>query len=823
MDSRVQTLLQDLRYASRQLWSNWGFTLLVVLTVSLGIGANTAVFSMVNGFHKPLPVRDADRIAVVAAETKGDETGFRYRFSFLQIRDLRQQGALFSDVMAFGIDQGGMSISNRPYPFIYDFVTGNFFSALGVVPALGRVFQPGEGEAPGGETSIVLSYAFWHKRLGGRPDVIGQEIRLNGEPARVIGVAPPEFHGAYEGLDPEGYLPMSAMHYTGLFTDRARRPFTVLVRLKPGVTVREAQSSMDVLAARLRQQYPDTDQGIGIRVIPEVDARPVPLGTLSQRDPLIRGFVLLLAAVVLALACMNVANLLLVRATVRQRELAIRAALGSGRARLLRQALTESLLLAMLGVVGGLILGKWASDGFAASIDLATDLPTVLDFSFDWRVFSYSLGAAVATGLLIGIWPAIRASRTDAGAALHDGSRGETGGPGRQRVRSSLVIGQVAGSLMLLIVAGLFMRSLQDAQSLKMGFDPDRVVNVRMDPAWAGYDEQRTEDFYKELERRVAVLPGVQSTSLAFSVPMGYYSNGRLVFIEGLPIDPGSQPPAIGCNVVDPPYFDTLKTRILRGRAFAESDDQHAPLVAIVNQTMAARYWPNQDPLGKRFRAGSAESPLVQVIGVAEDGKYLSVSEAQLPYFYLPLAQNYMSMRVLQVRSQASPEELSARVEREIHAMDPDMPLSDLQTMRRSLNGLGGFMLLKIGAKQATAMGLLGLILAIVGVYGVVSYGAAQRTREIGIRMAMGAQPVDVLRLVLSQGVTLVSGGVGAGLILTIALARVLRRVILIGNAVDPLVFLGVTLLLTVISLGACYIPARRAMKVDPMVALRHE
>lgn len=574
----MQTLLQDLRYASRQLWSNWGFTLLVVLTVSLGIGANTAVFSMVNGFHKPLPAPDADRIVVVAAQTKGDETGFRYRLSFLQIQDLRGPGAPFSEVMGFGIDQGGMSISGRPYPFIYDFVTGNFFSALGVVPALGRVFQPGEGEAPGGETSIVLSYAFWQKRLGGRADVIGQQIRLNGEPARVIGVAPAEFHGAYEGLDPEGYMPMSAMQYAGLFTDRTRRPFTVLARLKPGVTLREAQSSMDVLAARLRQQYPDTDKGIGMRVIPEVDARPVPLGTLSQRDPLIRGFVLLLAAVVLALACMNVANLLLVRATVRQRELAIRAALGSGRGRLLRQALTESLLLAMLGAVGGLILGKWASDGFAASIDLATDFPTVLDFSFDWRVFSYSLGAAVATGLLIGLWPAIRAARTDAGAALHEGSRGETGGPGRQRVRSALVIGQVAGSLVLLIVAALFMRSLQDAQNLKMGFDPDRLLNVRMDPTWAGYNQQRTKDFYKELERRVTALPGVESASLAFSVPMGYYSNGRLVFIEGQPIDP---------QLSRPPSDATWWTRRISTRSKPGScADAPSP-----NPTMSMRPW----------------------------------------------------------------------------------------------------------------------------------------------------------------------------------------------------------------------------------------
>jgi predicted permease len=821
----VPSLLQDLRYASRQLWAQWTFTLLVVLTVSLGIGANTAVFSMVNGFHRPLPVHDPDRIVVLAAQTKGDETGFRYRLSLLQIIDIRHQATQFSDVFGADINQGGMSISGRAYPFLYNYVTGNFFTALGVVPALGRLFQPGEGEHPGSEPLLVLSYSFWQKHLGGRPDIVGQTIRLDGVDTRVIGITPPEFHGTYEGLDPEGYAPLSNLNRKELFTDRDRRALTTFARLKPGVSIREAQSAMEVLGSRFEQQYPVSDKGITFHVIPETDARPVPLSSVAESFPLIRGFMLLLAAVVLALACMNVANLLLVRATIRQRELAIRAALGSGRARLIRQALTESLLLAALGAVGGLIVGKWWSDGFAGSIDLATDLPTLLDFSFDWRVFTYALAASVVTGLLIGIWPALRASRTDAGAALHDGSRGDTGGPGRQRVRSLLVIGQVAGSLVLLIIAGLFIRTLQQAQYLKLGFEPGHLLNVRMDPQWAGYDEPRTKDFYRELERRVSALPGVQSASLAFSVPMGYYNTARLVSVEGRPVSPDTQPPMIGCNMVDAPYFDTLQTRILRGRAFTESDDEHAPRVVILNQTMAARYWPGEDAIGKRLRIGAQDSALWEVVGIAEDGKYVSVSEKPLPYFYVPMAQSPISMRVLQVRSFGSPEEMSARVEREIRLMDADLPIMDLQTMRRSLNGLGGFLLLRLGASQAASMGLLGLILAIVGVYGVVSYGAAQRTREIGVRMAMGARPADVLSLVFAHGVTLVGGGVALGLLLSIALVRVLRGLVLIGNVIgfDPVAFLGVTLLLTAISLGACYIPARRAMKVDPMVALRHE
>jgi predicted permease len=819
-------LLQDLRGAFRQLRTAWGFTLLVVLTVGLGIGANTAIFSMVNGVTRPLPIRNAGQIVVLAGQVKGDEAGFsRYRLSFAQIQDLRRQAAEFSDVFGVGLNEGGISIGGHAYPFVYDFVTGNYFSALGVTTAMGRFFQPGEGESPGGEFSIVLGYAFWHKRLGARPDIVGQKIRLDGKSARVVGVAAPGFHGTYEGLDPEGYVPLTVVggSFRGLFTERDRATLTTFARMKPGVSVRQAQSALDVLAARLQRQYPATDKGVSIRVIPEQNARPVPLNQVAERTPLLRVFVLLLAAVVLALACLNVANLLLVRATGRQREFAVRAALGSGQARLIRQALTESLLLAMLGAIAGVVLGKWGSDAFAGSIDLATDFPTLLDFSFDWRVFTYALAAAVLTGILIGIWPALRASRTDPGAALHDGSRGETGGPARQRLRSVLVLGQVAGSLLLLIVAGLFVRSLQNAQNLRLGFDPDHLLNVRMDPSWAGYNEQRTKDFYRELERRVAGLPGIQSASLAFSEPMGYYNLGRVVFIEGRAADPTTQPPLIGCNLVDPPYFQTLQTRILQGRAFLDSDDEHAPPVAVVNQTMAARFWPGQDPLGKRFRAGAADSPLMQVVGVAEDGKYVSVSESQLPHFYLPLAQNYISMRILQVRSLASPEELSARLQREIRVLDPEMPLSDLRTMRRALNGFGGFMLLRLGAQQAAALGLLGLMLAVIGVYGVVSYGAAQRTREIGIRMAMGAQPADILALVLRQGVIVVGGGVIFGLILTLALTRVLRRVLVWGSALDPITFAGVTALLTLIALAACYLPARRAMRVDPMVALRHQ
>jgi predicted permease len=825
----MQSVLQDLHYAARQLWRNRAFTLLVILTVGLGIGANTAVFSVMNGFRRPLAARDPDQIVVLAAQTKGDETGFRYRYSYPAIQDFRSQADKLSDVFAFENDLTGININGKSFQFLYSAVTGNYFPALGIKPALGRLFLPGEGEHPGSEYSLVLGYSFWQKHFGSDPGAVGKQVHLKGIVAQIIGVAPKDFHGTYEGLDPDGFMPLSgyirpdSTANSRLFTDRGMRALTVLARMKPGVTVREAQTSLSVLASRMERQYPEIEKGIGVRVIPEIWARPVPLGVLADLGPLIRGFLLLLAAVVLLLACMNVANLLLVRATVRQREIAIRAALGSGRARLIRQALTESALLALLGTIAGLLLGRLGNRVFVNSIDLATDFPIHLDFGFDWRVFTYALMAAIVTGLIIGVWPALRASQADAGAALHDGARGETGGPGRQRVRSFLVVGQVAGSLVLLIMAGLFARSLVSAQHTDLGFVPDGILNARMDPEWAGYNEQRTKDFYRELERRISGLPGVQSVTLAFAAPMGYYNDGQTLFIEGRPTEPGEQPLGVACNHVDAGYFDTMRMPILRGRAFTDADNETAPLVVIVNQTMADRFWPHQDPIGKRFRVRKPDSPLWQVVGVAKDSKYIAVFESPLPFFYMPEAQSFTSLRVLQIRSALPPESLSVRVQQEVQELDPDIPVADLQSMRRALAGVGGYALFRLGTIQAGAMGVLGLILAVIGVYGVVSYGAAQRTREIGIRMALGAEPRNVLSLVLRQGVFLVIGGVLVGLVGAAALTRVLSRFLLLASATDPLTFAAVTLLLAVIALAACYVPARRAMRVDPMVALRHE
>ena len=820
--------MSDLTYAVRQIANNRSVAAVLVLTIALGIGVNATVVSMVNGVAHPLPVNAPEQIVVLAAETKGDELGFAYRFSYPALEDLRRQADPFRDLFAFDVDVRGFGTGGKITQFFASDVTGNYFSALGVAPAVGRLFQPREGEARGSDLTVVLGYTFWQKRFGGDPAAVGRQVRIDGRAATVIGVAQKEFHGTFTGVDMDGYLPLRNLVDDGwareMFSSRSVRPLTVMGRMKPGVSLEQVQAFMSLLALRMQQEHPATDQGVGIRVLPELLARPVPWPYLQEVAPLIRLFLLLLAGLVLALACMNVANILLVRATVRQREMAIRAALGSGRGRLIRQMLTESLLLAVLGAAAGMVLGKWTASAVAGALNGGSDWPILVDFSFDWRVFAYSLAAALFTALFIGIWPALRASQAQAGAALHDGGRSHSGGPQKQRIRGLLVVAQVAGSLVLLICAGLSVRSLQNAQRLDLGFAPDRLLNARMNPLWAGYDVQRTQDFYLELERRVRAWPEARSVSLAFSVPLGpVAAAGQTVFIEGRPAAPGQQPPFAGCNYVDPGYFETLRIPLLRGRAFLDSDSETAPRVAVVNRAMADRYWPNQNPIGKRFHATSQDTPWLEVVGVAGDSKYLTVIEPPLPYFYVPLAQNYQSMRVLQVRTSVAPESLSARLEQEIRTLDPTMPVNDLETMTRALSGLQGFLSFRIAAIQTGALGILGLVLALVGVYGVVSYGAAQRTREVGIRMALGATPQAILGIVLGQGVWMVLSGIVAGLLGAVGVSHVLGRFMMFVSLSDPVTFVAVPALLALVALWACYIPARRAMRADPMAALRHE
>lgn len=823
----ILALLNDVRFAWRQVRRAPAFSISAVLTLAIGVGANTGIFSLLNGYLRPLPVPQADRIVVIAAETPGDETGFRYRFSYPALNDYRAETGVFSDVFAFDTRIAGLTAGGKTTQFVYHAVTGNFFQGLQLRALVGRTIEPGEGEHAGGEAVLVLGYRAWQRRFGGDTSVVGTAVRLDGRPTRIVGVAPPGFHGLYQGADIEGYVPLGSQRRVSvergaLFTDRTLRFLTIVARLRPAVGLDAAQSAVDAIARRLSDEYPQ-EKNVGARVLPETMARPIPMRFLSELLPLIQGSMLGLAGLVLLIACMNVTNLLLVRATTRQREMAMRAALGSGRGRLVRLLLVESLLLAFAGTAAGLLMARWATGLFVANLNVAVDLPMNLDFHYDWRVFLYAATIAGVTGTLMGLVPAWRASRVQITALLHDGGYGGSSGAGRQRMRSGMVIAQVAGSLILLIVAGLCVRSTQRAQHVDLGFDPANVLTMRVDPHQVGYDGPRATAFYDELERRLRALPGVDAFAMAFSVPMGYIFDGCTALPEGQADNIDEPRSSIGCNPVSPEYFSLMRIPIVAGRGFTSQDLEGSRRVVVVNETLARRLWPGQDPIGRILVVPRFEGRLWQVVGVARDSKYLAVFETQLPQLYFAMRQSPSFMRVVHIRSAVPPEVLGPLVEREVQAVDPEVPVADVKTMTQVIEGGMGFLLFRIGTLQAGAMGILGLLLTIVGVYGVVSYGSSQRTREIGIRMALGAEPATVRRLVLQQGAVLVIAGIALGLAVAVMVARALTRVFYLVGSADVTTFTIVTLVLAVIALVACYLPARRAMRIQPMIALRHE
>jgi predicted permease len=818
----MNSIWQDVRYGFRVLRNSPGLTLMVVLTLALGIGANTAIFSIVNQFlFKPLPVHDASQLVVIASHPK--ETPLLFQISYPALQDLRKQTNEFSDIFAYQIGVGGLSVDGQADQFVYSFVSSNYFSALGIKPAAGRLFLTSEGETPGEAPLVVLGYSYWQRRFGGDTSVVGKQVLLNGKPAMIVGVTPKNFLGTAFIFDMQGYVPLSAVaaqeSNPDFWTDRTTHGFRVMARLKPGVSIAQAQSSINVVAARMAEEHPQTDRGYTMQVMRETYSRPQPYPT--NIVPVIAGVFLILAGLVMLLACMNVANILLSRAMARQREMAVRAALGAGRARLIRQALTETVLLSFMGGAVGVVLGMWVSS--LNSIHVVAGIPINLDFNFDGRVFAYALFAALFTSLVAGIWPAWRASRADVSKVLHDGGRAGSGGVARQRIRSVLVTAQVAGSLMLLIVTGLFVRNLQNVHGMELGFDPEGLVNVTMDPHEIGYDQTRTKEFYRQLEERARALPGAQSVAMAYSVPMGNYMDGNPIYVEGHPLPPGSQAPQMVFNRVTPTYFETMKTPILRGRAFTRSDDENAQAVAIVNETMAKKFWPNEDPIGKRFSTKGDAGPFIQVVGETGKGKYIFIGESPMPAYYVPIAQDFSSTRVLEVRSSGDPESMIPALQQEIHRLAPDLPIFNAETMKDSLGGANGFFIFRRGAELGAMMGILGTILAVVGVYGVVSFAASQRTREIGIRMALGAGRKEILVMIVKQGLGLVLSGVAFGLVAAWLLTRGMGNLLVGVSASDPVTFTGSTILLAAVALLACWIPARRAAALDPLDALRYE
>ncbi|HEY4742499.1 MAG TPA: ABC transporter permease [Candidatus Acidoferrales bacterium] len=819
----IQNFIQDVRFGTRMLLKSPGVTAVVVIALALGVGANTAIFSIVDGFLlRPLPVPSPEQITVLAIQQKNAPIGSS-GFSYPEFVDFRRQADAFSDVFGLAISSVQLTANDRSEQCFVNYVSNNFFSALAVKPALGRLILASEGETPGEAPIVVLDYSYWQRRFNGDPAVVGQRILVDDKSATIIGVARPRFHGMFPIFEMDVYLPMSAISLEEpvnvFWSNRDRRRILAFGRLKPGISLREAQSSLDVVTARLASQYPAADQWFTVRAIPEKSARPIPYANNSFVA--ISGLFLVLAVFVLLLACLNVENILLARGSARQREMGTRAALGAGRGRLICQMLTESFLLAVLGGSAGIAIGV-AANRWTNSIHLQ-NIPLQLDATLDWRVLIFAMGSVLFAGIAVGLLPAIRASSADVNIVLHGGAPLSLSDIHRAGLRNFMIVAQVAGSLVLLVTAGLFIRSLQKVQGFDLGFDPDHVLNVTMDPHQLGYDEARTTAFYRQIERRVRELPGVQSASFASYVPMGGFPSKASVAIEGHPAALGEQLPRVLYNSVDPAYFDTMRIALLRGRDFTDSDDASAPHVAIINQTMSNRFWPHENAIGKRFSMDSATGQFAEVVGITNDGKYQTIGEDAQPFFYVPLAQNFVSKRTLHVRTRLTPESMAGTLKDEIARVTPGLPIVNIETMKQLLQGAFGFFAFRLAATLAAALGTIGLILAVVGVYGVVSFAATQRTREIGIRMALGASARDILHLVWLHGVRLVMWGIAIGIAASWALTRAMTHLVAGISTSDPVTYCTVAILLSVVALLACWIPARRATRVDPMVALRYE
>jgi predicted permease len=815
------SLLQDLGFGLRMLRKDPAVTAVVVITLALGLGANTTVFSIVNGFLlTPLPVAHPEQIVALAVQAKDGPLGAA-GLSYPQFVNIRNEATGFSGIIANVLSTLTLRADDRTDQFSGVYVSGDFFSVLGVRPALGRLLLPSDDGLLNQHNFLVLGYSFWQRRFAGDPNVIGKNVRINGKDATIIGVGPKDFRGMFSPFDIDGYLPVSALTIedpSGRFTtDRSDGRILAFGRLKNAVSIGQAQNSLDVISLRLARQYPATDGGVRIHAIPERLARPQPYA--NNGFIVISTLFLAFAGLVLLLACLNVTNVVVARGLARQREMAVRAAVGAIRSRLIRQMLTETVLLALLGGVGGLVLALLANR-LAPSVHLP-NFPLRLDFRFDWRVYMYGFAAALVAGTGSGLGPALRASQADVNAVLRND--GPKRGGGKHRLHSDLVVAQIACSLMLLIIAGLFVRSLEHIEGASLGFDPENVLNVTLDPSQDGYDDAHTIAFYKQLEERIGSLPGVESVGLTQRVPIEPFPARLPVLRDSQVSDPNHQPPSVLYNAVDPGYFKTMRITLLRGRGFTEQDNESAPAVAVVNQTMAKRMWPGQDPIGQLFRLTSITGDLVKVIGVARDGKYQTVAEDFQPYFYLPMAQHWAARQVLEIRCRVVPEAMASSVQREIRNVAADVSIIDLRTMKQSLQGGTGYFLFRFGASLSLQMGLLGLILAVVGIYGVVSFVVAQRTREIGIRMALGADRKDIMVLVLRRGLVLIGLGVLIGVVATVALTGAISHLLLGVSAHDPATYAIATTVLSFVALLACWLPARRATRINPIDALRYE
>ncbi len=815
--------MNDIRYAIRRLVRSPGFTLVAVASLALGIGANTAIFSIVNTLLiRNMPAQQPKQLVDVFTSERG---GYPYStFSYPDFRDLRTStSSVFRDVGAREAQIFTLAKADGTSEILWgELVTANLFPLLGVHATVGRTFLPEEDSTAGAHPVALISQAFWKRHFGGSPSAVGSTLRVNGQVLTVVGVMQPGFTGQFPGLQMDLWIPFSMvaslnLHDGDYLQSRGDRSLFLTARLRPGVTVQRAQTQVSTVAARLAAAYPETNEDRSMTLLssskvafnPIVDRALVPLAAL----------LMVVVGLVLAIACANLANLLLVRAASRSREIATRLAIGAGRGRLVRQLLTESVVVSLVGGLAGLALAFGLVrliTGFTPPLPI----PVHLEVQPDIRVLVFTFLLSAVTGILFGLAPALRASRPSLLPALKDGAGSDLGRARRFGLRNALIVGQVAVSLLLLVTAGLFVRSLSAARDIDPGFDTQHLAIMSFNLSQVGYDTARTRVFYDDLMQRARSLPGVRSVAMAGRMPVGLSIQVTSFRPEGAPEPPDGKWPEYDYTRIDPGYFETMGVPIVRGRNFTAEDGRSGHDVAIISEAAARRFWPGGAPIGKRLRRND-KGPWLEVVGVAADTKVRTLGEKPRPYVYVPFGDHDRDFASIIVAATGDPARLLPVLRSEVQAMDPAVTPFQENTIQSQL----AIMLYPahLGAILLAAFGALALLLAVTGLYGVVSYAAARRTREVGIRMALGARPRDVTGMVVRDGAVLVAVGIVLGLGIAFAATRLLGRYLYGIGATDAVTFVTIPGILAGVALLASYLPARRAAKVDPMTALRYE
>ncbi|HEV2497947.1 MAG TPA: ABC transporter permease [Terriglobia bacterium] len=832
----LDTLLQDLRYGLRTLRRSPGLTAIAVLSLALGIGANTAIFSLMNAVMlRELPVNKPNQLVLLGDGRAGgstDDFANTRLYSYLFYHDLRQKNQVFSKVSAvlslmFGKMHGAVGGSANLEQMDVQLVSGAYFPMLGVNPILGRAFTEADDEPAGGHPIAIISYSWWERRFARDPAILGKTVRLGSTIYTIIGVTPPEFFGTTVGQSPDLWIPLSmekqvSPGWNGL-DDKWFESLYVLGRLKPGVTVAQAEANVNLLARQIWHGFKgpvltsDEQQTLEHAHI-ELTPAARGLSRLRSRYSLPLQILMIIVGLVLLIACANIANLLLARATTRQREIAVRMAIGAGRARLIRQMLTESLLIAFFGGALGIVLAWWASEGLLAMVS-AGPQPLPLNVAPDARVLIFTFVVTVFTSLLFGTIPALRATRIDLTPALKEG-RGAASVTGRNSLSKALIVSQVALSLVLLIGAGLFLRTLVNLSNVNTGFNKENVLLFGIDPADVGYKEDaRLVSLYQQIEQRVSTEPGVRAASISFFTFNQGAWDGSVV-VEGRPQVSGIDNDVI-MNVVGPSYFTTMGIPLLTGRVFDLHDTANSPKVAIINQTMAREFFPGGSPIGRRFGLDPKHSADIEVVGVVEDAKYLSVQEKQWSAAYYPYTQRPAYYNDFEVRYSGDSGAIIAEVRRAVGEVDRRLPISYRNTLTQQVDQSVASQTLV--ARLSAFFGLLAVFLACIGIYGLMSYAVTRRTSEIGIRVALGAGRSNVLWMVIRESLALVVIGLAVGLPVALAADRLVSRMLFGLKPADPFCIAGAGLILLAFAALAGYLPARRAAKVDPMIALRYE